>query len=36
MTVQVDGARWADKPTEVVERIAPRFVRVEPRRRAAA
>jgi SRSO17 transposase len=31
-----DARRWAAGPDELVTRIAPRFVRAEPRRRAAA
>ena len=36
MTTQADSVGWADKLGGLVERIAPRFVRAEPRRRAAA
>ena len=36
MVTQADAVRWARGLDEVVGRIAPRFVRAEPRRRAAA
>jgi SRSO17 transposase len=36
MVTQADAARWARGLDEVVGRIAPRFCRTEPRRRAAA
>ena len=36
MTTQLDVQGWATGLDEVVGRIAPRFVRAEPRRRAAA
>ena len=36
MATQADVQGWAAGLDEVVGRIAPRFVRAEPRRRAAA
>ena len=36
MVTRADAARWARGLDEVVQRIAPRFARAEPRRRAAA
>ena len=36
MVTQADAARWARGLDEVVGRIAPRFARAEPRRRASA
>jgi len=36
MTTQAEVMRWGDRLDALVARIAPRFVRAEPRRRAAA
>ena len=36
MTQASDAHRWADQLDDLVARIAPRFGRIEPRRRARA